>query len=96
MTPRDLGRAAAPVRTPCSPPDDPCDFDGAGEPCDRHAREAAHAEGEHEFCGIECEVTLPSEQLRNAILCRAIPGSPRMLAELERRAAASAVPRDPS
>jgi hypothetical protein len=75
------------TRTPCSIP--PCD-DGPGEPCDRHETEAAHAEGDHEFCGLECEVTMPSEQMRNAILCRAIPGSPRMLAELERRAAVSA------
>lgn len=71
--------------TPCSIPE--CDTDGTGEPCDRHETEQAHAAGEHAFCGLECPVTLPSEQLRNAILYQAIPGSAGMLAELERRAA---------
>ncbi|MCM8556163.1 hypothetical protein [Streptomyces sp. STCH 565 A] len=37
--------------TPCSGPV-PCE-DG-GEPCDRHEREQAHAEGEHDLCGAEC------------------------------------------
>jgi hypothetical protein len=74
--------------TPCSVPE--CNADGTGEPCDRHETAQAHAEGEHAFCGLECEVILTSEQLRNAILCQAIPGSPAMLAELERRAAAPA------
>jgi hypothetical protein len=37
--------------TPCSQPN-PCE-DG-GDPCDRHEREQAHAEGEHAFCGDEC------------------------------------------
>lgn len=82
--------AAAPLRTltatstPCSDPE--CNTAGNGEPCERHEREHAHAEDEHELCGLECEVILPSEQIRNAILCQAIPGSPAMLAELERRA----------
>jgi hypothetical protein len=30
-----------------------CDAD-TGEPCDKHERLAAHAEGEHAFCGSEC------------------------------------------
>jgi hypothetical protein len=38
-------------RTPCSFP--PCDT-GPGEPCTRHEREEAHAEGNHELCGPEC------------------------------------------
>jgi hypothetical protein len=38
--------------TPCGP-GVPCE-DG-GEPCDRHEREQAHADGEHELCGPECE-----------------------------------------
>jgi hypothetical protein len=70
--------------TPCSDP--PCD-DAPGYLCDRHEQERAHADGEHAFCGITCEVQLPSELLRNAILYRAIPGSAGMLDELLRRAA---------
>jgi hypothetical protein len=72
-----------PAKRPCSVPN-PCED---GELCARHEEEQAHAEGEHQYCSIECEANLPSEQLRNAILCRAIPGSKNMLAELERRAA---------
>ncbi|MFG3488508.1 hypothetical protein [Streptomyces sp. NPDC047972] len=30
------------------------------EPCDQHEREQAHAEGEHAFCGEECECTCAS------------------------------------
>lgn len=76
--------------TPCSVPE--CNADQTGEPCDRHETEQAHAAGDHQFCGLECSVTLPSEQLRSAVLCQAIPGSPAMLAELERRAAVVPVP----
>jgi hypothetical protein len=72
------------VRTPCSEPT-PCE---GGEPCDRHETERAHAEGEHTFCGTECEVEYPSEQLRNFILAKGYPGTGRMLDELLRRAAA--------
>lgn len=43
--------------TPCSVP--PCDAE-TGEPCDRHEREAAHAEDDHELCGPECEPTAPA------------------------------------
>ena len=31
-----------------------CGCEEGGEPCDRHEREQAHAEGEHELCGAEC------------------------------------------
>ncbi|URN11323.1 hypothetical protein LUW77_03255 [Streptomyces radiopugnans] len=41
-------------RTPCSFPS--CDT-GPGEPCDRHEREWAHADGDHELCGAECPAT---------------------------------------
>lgn len=74
------------TETPCGPAPDQCDPE-TGEPCDVHEVERAHAEGDHEHCGKECEVAMPSEQLRNAILCRAIPGSAGMLDELLRRAA---------
>ncbi|MFE7077893.1 hypothetical protein ACFU96_48250 [Streptomyces sp. NPDC057620] len=40
--------------TPCGPTPDACDGE-AGEPCANHEREAAHAEGEHCFCGPECQ-----------------------------------------
>jgi hypothetical protein len=46
------GMAAAARRTPCSVPE--CDVDGTGEPCSRHEREDAHADGNHELCGPEC------------------------------------------
>ncbi|MFE1205675.1 hypothetical protein ACFW5V_28725 [Streptomyces sp. NPDC058762] len=44
--------AAETTRTPCSVPE--CDADGTGEPCTRHEREDAHAEGDHELCGPDC------------------------------------------
>lgn len=72
------------VRTPCSEPN-PCE---GSEPCDRHETEQAHAEGEHTFCGTECEVEYPSDQLRNFILAKGYPGTAGMLDELLRRAAA--------
>lgn len=55
---------------------------------DRRETQQAHNQGEHGDCGLECEATMPSEQMRNAILCRAIPGSATMLDELLRRATA--------
>ncbi|MEZ3180739.1 hypothetical protein KYY02_19225 [Streptomyces pimonensis] len=49
-----------PARTPCSVPE--CDADGTGEPCTRHEREDAHAEGDHELCGAECEPAAGARQ----------------------------------
>lgn len=43
----------------CGPTPDTCDAE-AGEPCANHEREAAHAEGEHCFCGPECDA--PTEE----------------------------------
>jgi hypothetical protein len=40
--------------TPCGPAPDECDAE-AGELCAVHEREEAHAEGEHCFCGSECD-----------------------------------------
>lgn len=70
--------------TPCD--EFPCE-DG-GEPCAKHEQEWAHAEGDHSLCEGEttCEGEYPTEALRAAILARAIPGSKRMLEELEGRA----------
>lgn len=59
---------------------------------DRRETERAHTAGNHQWCGVTCETEFPSDVLRNTILCRAIPGSPSMLAELERRAAQPTVP----
>jgi hypothetical protein len=72
-----------------------------GQPADDAAREEqqdraitarAHRAGDHQWCDVTCEAAMPSEVLRNTILCRAIPGSPAMLAELERRAAQATPP----
>jgi hypothetical protein len=41
-------------QTPCGPAPDQCDAE-AGDPCANHEREQAHDEGEHCFCGPECE-----------------------------------------
>lgn len=69
--------------TPCSQPN-PCED---GELCDVHEEELAHAEGEHELCGVTCEVQMPSELMRNFIIARGYPGTAGALAELLRRAA---------
>ncbi|MGW5529433.1 hypothetical protein [Streptomyces xanthochromogenes] len=37
----------------CGPGPDACDAE-AGEPCAKHERQQAHAEGEHAFCGTDC------------------------------------------
>lgn len=44
----NTGRTACKGATVCGDND---------EPCDQHEREQAHAEGEHAFCGSECECT---------------------------------------
>lgn len=75
--------------TPCSVPD-PC---ADGELCDRHETEQAHAEGEHELCGVTCEVKFPSEELRNFVLAKGYPGTKGALDELLRRAASPDVER---
>jgi hypothetical protein len=74
----------APKPLPCSDP--PCGY-MEGELCDTHTTEKAHAEGDHQWCDITCQDNLTWEMLRNGILWRAAPGSPRMLDELLRRAA---------
>lgn len=71
------------VSTPCSLPD-PCHPDG--DLCDRHETDKAHAEGEHAYCGVSCEVEFPTDMLRNTIIAGGIPGTAGMLDELLRRA----------
>ncbi len=80
------------VRTPCSVPNG-CDPDG--DLCDQHETERAHAEGEHAFCGVTCEVEFPTEMLRNFILAKGYPGTAGALDELLRRAAAGLLPAEP-
>lgn len=66
------------TRRPCS------ECGGTGLPTTEETRRA-HAEGEHAFCGTDCEEEFPTEELRAAILARAIPGAAGMLDELLRR-----------
>ncbi|MFB7852816.1 hypothetical protein ACFC34_38185 [Streptomyces sp. NPDC056053] len=54
---------------------------------DRPGVEHDHAAGDHRYCDITCEDEFPGQELRNAILTRAIPGAATMLDELLRRAA---------
>ena len=72
--------------TPCDQPN-ACDPD-TGELCATHEEEKAHADGEHEYCGVTCEVAMPTELMRNSLIAWAPPGGKGILAELERRAAA--------
>jgi hypothetical protein len=74
--------------TPCSVPN-PCED---GELCATHEEEQAHAEGEHAFCGITCEIVMPSAPMYNSIIAHGIPGTAGMLNELLRRAAAGLLP----
>lgn len=46
---------------------------------------AMHEHGDHSACGVACEVSLPSEYLRNFMLRRAYPGAGGALDELLRR-----------
>lgn len=76
------------TETPCGPTPDQCDPE-TGEPCDVHETERAHAEGDHEHCGVTCEAQYPSEQMRNFVVAKGYPGTAGMLDELLRRAAVS-------
>lgn len=69
-------------RTPCSDP--PCE---ETSPCAWHDEEQAHAEGLHEYCGIACEVQMPTEPMYNFIVACGLPGTRGILDELLRRAA---------
>lgn len=70
----------------------PCDVPNGcedGDLCATHEEQQAHAEGEHAFCGVTCEVAMPTELMRNSLIAWAPPGGKGILAELERRAAAA-------
>lgn len=61
---------------------------GAELAADAGLARQAHAEGGHAYCGVDCEVEFPTEELRHAVLYKGVPGSAGMLDELLRRAAA--------
>lgn len=53
---------------------------------DREATEADHARGNHTYCGITCEVEMPTEHLWNFVIAKGYPGTKGALDELLRRA----------
>ena len=59
---------------------------------DREATARDHAAGDHQHCGITCEVELPTDHLRNFVIAKGYPGTAGALDELLRRAAAAASP----
>lgn len=76
-----------------------CPVDHAAEETDeeREDREATardHAAGDHQHCGITCEVELPTEHLRTFVIAKGYPGTAGALDELLRRAAAPPAPAD--
>ncbi|MFF5842157.1 hypothetical protein ACFY74_11890 [Streptomyces massasporeus] len=84
----DEAQPTQPQPTPCSTPN-PCED---GELCATHEEQQAHAAGEHDACGITCEVQMPTAPMRNSIVAHGIPGTAGMLDELLRRAAAGLLP----
>lgn len=91
----DMERRAADAQQPDTETPTPCDQPNAcdpdtGELCATHEEEKAHADGEHEYCSVTCEVAMPTELMRNSLIAWAPPGGKGILAELERRAAAGA------
>lgn len=61
------------------------------ERADREETERDHARGDHTYCGITCEVELPTEHLRNFVIAKGYPGTKGALDELLRRARTEAV-----
>ncbi|MEU1155742.1 hypothetical protein ABZ369_22375 [Streptomyces sp. NPDC005918] len=60
------------------------------ERADREKTERDHARGDHAHCGLNCEVELPTEQLRTFVVAKGYPGTKGALDELLRRARAEA------
>ena len=56
------------------------------ERADREETERDHARGDHTYCGITCEVEMPTEHLRNFVIAKGYPGTKGALDELLRRA----------
>ena len=61
---------------------------------DREATERDHARGDHTYCGITCEVEMPTEHLRNFVIAKGYPGTAGALDELLRRASVLPAPAD--
>ncbi|MZF56910.1 hypothetical protein GTX53_24280 [Streptomyces sp. SID5594] len=61
---------------------------------DREATARDHAAGDHQHCGITCEVEMPTDHLRNFVIAKGYPGTAGALDELLRRAAAPPAPAD--
>lgn len=61
---------------------------------DQEATARDHAAGDHQHCGVTCEVEMPTHHLRNFILAKGYPGTAGALDELLRRAAAPPAPAD--
>ncbi|KUN03174.1 hypothetical protein AQI95_24775 [Streptomyces yokosukanensis] len=59
------------------------------ERADREATERDHARGDHTYCGITCEIEMPTEHLRNFVIAKGYPGTRGALDELLRRARAA-------
>ncbi|MCM1974609.1 hypothetical protein [Streptomyces sp. G1] len=62
------------------------------ERADREETERDHARGDHTYCGITCEVEMPTEHLRNFVIAKGYPGTKGALDELLRRATDAAQP----
>lgn len=71
-----------------SPPDDRAETEE--QRADREETERDHARGDHTYCGVTCEVEMPTEQLRNFVVAKGYPGTTGALNELLRRARAEA------
>ncbi|MFB7845483.1 hypothetical protein ACFC34_00405 [Streptomyces sp. NPDC056053] len=54
---------------------------------DREAIARNHAAGDHQHCGVTCEVKMPTDHLRNFVIAKGYPGTAGALDELLRRAA---------
>ncbi|WAL93947.1 hypothetical protein [Streptomyces sp. Je 1-369] len=57
---------------------------------DRLETERDHTRGDHTHCGLDCEVEMPTEHLRNFVIAKGYPGTKGALDELIRRARAEA------
>ncbi|MGQ4733421.1 hypothetical protein ACUN3E_37905 [Streptomyces sp. Ju416(a)] len=56
---------------------------------DREEAARLHADGDHQYCDVTCEVAMPTEAMRNFVIAKGYPGTAGALDELLRRAAAA-------
>ncbi|MFJ5057739.1 hypothetical protein ACIP72_36930, partial [Streptomyces cyaneofuscatus] len=61
---------------------------------DQEATARDHVAGDHQHCGITCDVEMPTDHLRNFVVAKGYPGTVGALDELLRRAAAPPAPAD--